>query len=91
MERIHEVHSIDRQASKRIYVVQDEADKDSNGYQTLWFLLNEICLDTQSQDCGGTDNLKTFYWNLDRKKYRIESVSLFMENKVYSYRYTWMN
>ena len=60
MERIHEVHSIDRQASKRIYVVQDEADKDSNGYQTLWFLLNEICLDTQSQDCCGADNLKTF-------------------------------
>ena len=33
--------------------------------RSLWFLLNEICTDTRSQDCCGKDILKKFCWNWD--------------------------
>ena len=41
-------------------------------------------------DCYGKDSLRKFYWSLDGKKYQIKSVCLFIENKDYSFRYTWM-
>ena len=34
LERIHTIHSIEREASKRIHVVRRETVKDSNDYQT---------------------------------------------------------
>ena len=37
------------------------------------------------------DNSRKLHWNLNGiKKYLIENVCLFFENKGYSYRYTWM-
>ena len=34
LERIHKVHSIERETSQRTYVVREEADKSSNDYET---------------------------------------------------------
>ena len=38
----------------------------------------------------GKDNSKKLYENLGGRKYRIGNVYLLIENKDYSYRYTWM-
>ena len=56
----------------------------------LWYFSNEICMDIHWQDCYGKDNSRKFYWNLDGKKYQIGNVCLFIENKDYSYRFSWM-
>ena len=55
-----------------------------------WYLLNEICTVTHSQAFCGTDRSRKFSWRLDGQKYRIRNVYLVIENKDYSYRYTWM-
>ena len=55
-----------------------------------WFLLNEICTDTNLLVSCGRDSSKKFHWNLDGRKCRIGNVFLFIENKDYSYRYMWM-
>ena len=38
LERIHKVHNIERENSKRVHVVRGEIDKDSNDYQTRSFM-----------------------------------------------------
>ena len=58
--------------------------------KTQWFFLNEICTDTRLRTSCGKDNLVKFYWDLDGKKLRIVNVCSLIENKDYSYRYTWM-
>ena len=55
-----------------------------------WFFLNEICTDTHLLDCCVKDSSRKFCWNLDPKKYKIENVCLFIENKDYCYRFSWM-
>ena len=63
-----------------------------NRGQTLkiqWFLSNEIYMDTHWRDTLGRDSLRKFFWNLDGKMCRIGNVSLFIEHKDYSCRYTW--
>ena len=55
-----------------------------------WYLLNDICPVTHSQTLCGKDTSRKFCWSLDGKKYRIGNVFLFIENSVYSFRYTWM-
>ena len=53
--------------------------------QTLkiqWFLLNEMC--THLLDSYGRDSLTKFCWNLERKKYRMVKVCVFIENNDYS-------
>ena len=39
---------------------------------------------------SGKDNLRKFYWDQDGEKYRTGNVHECVENKDYSYRYTWM-
>ena len=34
VDRIHEVYSVERDASKRIHVVREETDENSNNYST---------------------------------------------------------
>ena len=69
------------------------AENGRNYGQTLmiqWYLLKGICTDTHSQRCCGRDSSKKFWWNLYGKNIRIENVCLFIGNKDYSCRYTWM-
>ena len=69
---------------------------DTNGLnhgQTLkiqWYLSNEICMDTHLQDCCGKDSLKKLCWNLGGESPELGMSFLFIENKDFSYRYTWM-
>ena len=55
-----------------------------------WYLLNGICTDTHLRYFFGKDSSRKFCWSLVGKKYRIGNVYLFIENKDYSYVYTWM-
>ena len=52
----------------------------------LWYVLNEIYMDTLQQVCYGKDNSRKFSCHLNTKKQQTRNVCLFIENKDYSYR-----
>ena len=54
------------------------------------YFLNGICTDTHLRYFFWKDSSRKFCWSLVGKKYRIGNVYLFIENKGYSYVYTWM-
>ena len=73
------------------YVLHDT--RGQNHSQTLkiqWFFFCEICTDTHLQASCGKDNLRTFCWDLDGRKYRTGNVYLCIVSKVYSCQLTWM-
>ena len=51
------------------YVLHD-ANGPNHGQtlKILWYLSNEIYVDTHWQDCCGKDSSRKFYWNLDGEK-----------------------
>ena len=59
-------------------------------WSILWFLVNEIYTDIHLLVSYGKDSLRKLKWNLDGKKCRFGNVCLLIENKDYSYRYSWM-
>ena len=53
----------------------------------LRLFLNGICMVTNLQASCGRDNWDMFHWDQERKRYRIGTACLFIENKDSSYRY----
>ena len=77
-------------ARAEVQVKMEDAPRLLKILESEWYFSKDIYMGIHEQDCYGKDNSRKFFWNLDGIKYQIADVCLFIKNKDYSCRFTWM-